>query len=440
MKKIRNTFLWVLFSLIIIIAVLYVESFSIGHSIDSMPSVGLNKNMSFPVENSDTTIELIDKTIQRLLRHEGLKGGATIAISKYGKLVYAKGIGYSDVEDSIPMKPFNIMRVASVSKLITAVAIMRLVEIGRLSLHQKVFGPTGILNDDKYIVFKDRRMGDVTIYELLNHSGGWSIRYGDPMFMPQSIARQTGKELPISMEDIIKFMQTKSMHFVPGSGSVYSNFGYGILGEIVAKASGMPYEDYVRSTVLAPMGIYDMQIGRSRITERLANEVKYYEADTSYCAFDYTDGDIMVRRSYGGTDIQTLGSAGGWVASATDLLKLALTIDGMDFVPDQLTSESIDTMTHHKLGFDPIGWRSVKGDSWYRSGTLAATSAMVARRPDSLCYVVILNCSNHKGPKLATEIRIIMDQVISRINSWPDVDLWSDDKQWMQYVHKEKKE
>lgn len=398
-----------------------------------MPSYIHNRNISYHVQNSDTTIELIDKAIERFLRNEGLTGGASIAISKDGKLVYAKGIGYSNVEDSIPMQPYNRMRVASVSKLITAVAVMRLVEEGKIALHQKVFGPTGVLNDDKYIAFKDKRMGEITVYQLLNHSGGWTARYGDPMFMSHSIAKQMGKELPISIEDIIRFMQVKSMHFNPGTCSVYSNFGYGILGEVIAKASGMPYEDYVKCEVLAPLGIYDMQLGYSKQSERLTNEVLYYEADTSHVALDYTGSDEMVRRAYGGSDIHTLGSAGGWIANAPDLLKLILTIDGFNSVPDQLSTLAIDTMVHHVNGFDPLGWRMTKDNNWYRSGTLAATSAMIARLPNGINYVVLLNCSNHRGPELATMLRITMDHIVGQIENWPEEDLYYNDNQWIAY-------
>ncbi|MCQ2228612.1 MAG: beta-lactamase family protein [Bacteroidales bacterium] len=389
------------------------------------------KGESYQVQNSDTVIDVIDKTIYRLLKREGLKGGASVAISKNGKLVYAKGIGFSSVEDSVPMLPGNILRVASVSKLITAVAVMKLVEKGSIGLHQKVFGPTGVLNNDKYLAYKDKRMGDVTVYQLLNHSGGWTARYGDPMFMPQSIARQMGKELPIKMEDIIRFMQTKSMHFKPGSASIYSNFGYGILGEIVAKASGMPYEDYVKSEVLAPLGIYDSQIGYSYLNERLDNEVVYYEADTSHVAFDYTGTGEMVRRAYGGTDIHTLGSAGGWVSSATDLLKLVLTIDGHQSIIDQLGKQTVDTMVNCQPGYDPLGWRRIIGDSWYRTGTLAATSAIIGRLDNDICYVVLLNCSNHRGPELATMLRLVMDAAIKNVENWPDNDMLSDDPEWM---------
>lgn len=387
-------------------------------------------------DDNDTIYEVIDKSLKSFFRREWLNGGMQVAISKNGKVVYSKGYGYSNVEDSIEMQPYNRMRIASVSKLITAIAIMHLVEQGKIYLDQRVFGFFGILNDEIYLTYKDKRITDITVRQLLNHSGGWTTRWGDPMFMPHSIARQMGKKLPISMQDIIRFMLEKRIHFTPGTASIYCNFGYGVLGEIIAKVSGMPYEDYVKSEILAPLGIYDMQLGYSFKHQALPNEAYYYEADTSACALNYnSDTTIYVRRSYGGTDINTLGAAGGWVASATDLLKIALAIDGFDDVPDILSKESISEMTKHDLGFDPIGWRSTKGDStWYRSGTLAATTAMIARHPNNVNYVILMNTGNHRGPELATVVKLIMDQIIPKMDLPSDVDLLQDDKYWQDRI------
>ena len=383
-------------------------------------------------DDNDTTLQVIDRNLNMLFSRESLKGGFQVAISKYGKVVYAKGFGYSDLEDSVEMQPYNVMRIASVSKLITAVAVMRLVDEGKISLDQRVFGPVGILNDDIYTAYADSRWADITVRHLLNHSGGWTSRWGDPMFIPHSIARQMGKRLTITIQDIIRFMMDKRLHFDPGTSSVYCNFGYGILGEVVAKVAGMPYEDYVRGTLLAPLGIYDMYIGHSHREHALPFEVKYYEADSSAVAIDYSVDTtvVYVRRSYGGSDIHTLGSAGGWVASAVDLLKLTLAIDGYDDVPDILTKESVDIMVERESGFDPLGWRTTVEDNWYRSGTLAATAAMVARRPDGVCYVVLINSGNHRGPVLANLIRQCMDKSISELEGYPSVDLLANDEVW----------
>ncbi len=394
---------------------------------------------SFRLTNADndTTLHVIDNALLRFMRSESLLGGASVAVSYRGRLVYAKGLGYSDLADSIEMQPYNIMRVASVSKLITAVAVMKLYEAGWLDLDQKVFGREGILNDSIYLNYKDRRFEEVTVYQLLNHSGGWTARWGDPMFMPNSIAMQTNKSLPISMQDILLFMQEKRVHFSPGSGSVYSNFGYGLLGLVIEKVAGTSYEEFVKSQVLEPLGIFDMQIGHSHLEDRLPREVLYYELDTTELVPDFATGKPISRRAYGATDIHTLGAAGGWVASASDLLKLVLTIDGLQSIPDQLTTATVDTMTHHAEAFDPIGWRTTAGDCWYRTGTLAATSAIIGRLDNEVCYVVLLNCSNYRGPNLASMLKLCMNRAIERIDTWPEVDLLADDVAWQRYLLKE---
>lgn len=390
----------------------------------------------FRISNSDSPDELVglfEAQLRRLMKREGLRGGVSVAISKGGRLVFAKGFGLSDVEDSVRMEPYNVLRVASVSKLITAVAIMRLVEQGRLTLDQKVFGPTGVLNDDIFSTMKDRRMGNVTIRNLLNHSGGWMTRYGDPMFMPQVVADEMGCGLPVSVEDIIRFMLGKSMHFQPGAYSVYSNFGYAILGEVVAKASGVPYEEYVRSEIMAPLGIYDAHLGYSRKEERLENEVLYYEQDTSFLTADYAQRGKMSRRAYGGSDIHTLGAAGGWVVSAPDLVKLALSIDGLGTVPDLLSRHLVDEMTVEDAKLDPLGWRRVVGGTWFRTGTLSASSAIVCRRPDGVCFAAILNSSNSRGPGLAVTLANVINQQIDKIVEWQAYDLWQGDERWQAY-------
>ncbi len=73
--------------------------------------------------------------------------GASVALVKHGKLVYAKGYGLADKENNEPVQPTHLFRIASISKLVTAVGIMKLVESNQLSLNDTVFGENGILND-----------------------------------------------------------------------------------------------------------------------------------------------------------------------------------------------------------------------------------------------------------------------------------------------------
>ena len=132
----------------------------------------------------------LDQTIERFMNQWEIKG-ASLAIMKDGKLIYSKGYGYADEENDVKTDVNHIFRIASVSKLITAAGIMKLVENGKLSLEDKVFGEDGILNDTTlYAPIKDKRTKSITVENLLRHQGGFTNRMGDPMFCPVDIAKK----------------------------------------------------------------------------------------------------------------------------------------------------------------------------------------------------------------------------------------------------------
>lgn len=373
----------------------------------------------------DSIYKNIDRNVEQFLSRWEI-AGASVAISHHGKMVFAKGYGWADKENEVEVEPYHLFRVASISKLVTATGIMKLVENGALQLTDKVFGPNGILREAPFNQYVDKKIEDIEIIHLLNHSGGWTTRWGDPLFMPYSIARQTGKELPLNQDDIIEFMLGKRLHFKPGTASYYSNLGYIILGRVIETITGEDYESYIKNTILYPLDIYDMQIGGSFIDERLPLEVKYYEPSDHLIVDDFYGLGEKVTGSYGGNDIKTLGAAGGWVASSTDLLKLLLALDGNPEPRDILTSESIQLMTTPSpIGHQPIGWRAITSNSWYRTGTFAGTSTILVRQDDGISYVVLLNSNTWKGPGLATDIRIMMNRAIDRTNDWFTDDLFN---------------
>ncbi len=366
----------------------------------------------------------IDHDVERFMQQWELTG-ASVAIAKDGEMVFAKGYGLADAENKIEVEPYHLFRVASISKLITTTGIMKLVEDNKLSLDDKVFGDNGILNFAPYNNYRDRKVENIKVLHLLNHSGGWTNRWGDPMFMPTIIARKLGKELPVTDEDIITFMLDKRLHYAPGTMSSYSNLGYAILSKVIERVSGQAYEDYIQSHVLYPLGIFDMQLGDSFLDDRKELEVKYYEPENSILISDYTGKDELVPRAYGGNDIHTLGAAGGWIASATDLMRLMLAIDGQPYPSDILTSESVEMMTTPVgKGFHPLGWRGVRKGERYRTGTLAGSSVLMVNREDGISYVILFNSSTWKGPMLANDIRSMMHKSISKTSEWPSYNLF----------------
>jgi CubicO group peptidase (beta-lactamase class C family) len=161
-----------------------------------------------------------EKVVNSFL-HRWSIAGASIAVSKDGKLIFAKGFGLADTVSKAVTQPYNQFRIASISKLITATAVMKLREEGKLTLEDKVFGPDGILNDPYFADPKDKRVYDITVAHLLAHEAGWSQRYGDQMFMPTVIAEKMKVKLPVDTKTIIRFALDKT--------PVYARAGQGLL-------------------------------------------------------------------------------------------------------------------------------------------------------------------------------------------------------------------
>ena len=326
----------------------------------------------------------LDQTIERFMNQWEIKG-ASLAIMKDGKLIYSKGYGYADEENEVKTDVNHIFRIASVSKLITAAGIMKLVENGTLSLDDKVFGKEGILNDTTlYAPIKDKRVNDITVENLLRHQGGFTNRAGDPMFCPVDIAEKMNVPAPADLNTIIKFVLSRRLGFTPGTSTCYSNIGYGILSKVIEKVSGKDYEKFIQDSILIPAGCYDMHLAHNLDKDRYFNEVKYYEQSDADLIRSCDGRDTLVYRSNGGNNIEAL--YGGWVASSTELLRFLSAIDAEDSYPDILTKESVETMTKCVKNALPLGWMNTndQGD-WWRSGTLAGTSAMLKRQRDGFC-------------------------------------------------------
>ena len=366
-----------------------------------------------------------EKTIRSFM-HRWSIAGASVAISLDGKLIYAKGFGYADTTSKEETQPYHKFRIASISKLVTAVAIMKLQEEGKLSLRDRVFGPNAILNDPYFSNPKDKRVYGITVAHLLSHEGGWTQRWGDQMFMPLLIADKMGVKPPADARTIVRFALDKGLHFTPGTGKAYSNLGYTILGLIIEKVSGMSYEEYCRKAVLEPLGIYDMSLAHNLLSQKAPFEVTYYEpSDVVLKPSIYGTGEL-VPPSYGGNDIEALGGAGAWLATAPDLIRLMLAVDGFKTRQDILTSQSIEFMTDNDNGYAPIGWKTtVYNGTWWRTGSFPGSAGMMKRQSDGIGWVILFNSSAWNGPEIYSYINNMMYRVLSQVKHWPNNDLFN---------------
>lgn len=394
-------------------------------SMEYVSSYDLIKPVNQRINNDFSVFEhsgYIDWQVDRFMLRSSIKG-VSIAVIDNEKLVFSRSYGYADEEKGIKTTPEHLFRIASVSKLITAIAVMKLVDEGSMHLNDYVFGPNGYFNDEKYLDVRDKRLNEITVLNLLNHTSGWTQRYGDPAFNPLIIANRVGDTPPATIDTYLKFVVSSRLYSTPGTTYSYSNIAYMFLGAIIEKVTGMRYEDFVRYQILYPNGIYDMHIAQNTYEERFPNEVKYYEQDGSPQILSYKGDSTYVSKTYGGNDVCLLGAAGGWIASAPELAKLLTIVDGFENVPDFLSTESIENMTG-KLE-NPLGWKAVEGGFWYRTGSFAGTAAMLHRRPDGKQWVFLCNTSNWQGPEFSKDIDRLMRRILKRVDKWPDQDLFN---------------
>jgi CubicO group peptidase (beta-lactamase class C family) len=339
----------------------------------------------------------LDKEISNYLKQWEMKG-ASVAIMRKDSLIYAKGYGWADQERDVKMDAGHILRMASVSKLITAVGIMKLQDEGRLSLKSKVFGPEGILKDnDLNSLVKDTTFYKITIEHLLRHQGGF---YRDPLFSSKDVKLQMRLTEPPVADDFFRLVLPRNLIFQPGSWQKYSNFGYLLLSRIIEHVSGKPYEQYIKDDVLAPAGCYDMHIAGNYYEDKRENEVRYYthNGDGKFIE-EYTGSGRMVERSYGGNNITLLSGAGGWCGSTIELARFVACIDGQNEIPDIISKKAVNQMIEY---FDKdtfsLGWNDTAPEKgWIRTGTFSGTSAIIRYFPDGECWIFISNTSTWKG-------------------------------------------
>lgn len=383
-----------------------------GKEAAEAPRKHLNDSLTNRMSDCAGLAEM-DSTVKKYLRRWEING-AQLAISRGDSLVYAKGFGWADRERGERMEPSHIMRIASVSKLVTAVGVMRLQEMGRLRLSDKVFGPKGILNDTAYTnAIRDQRYFDITVDQLLRHKAGFTNYAGDPMFSTRYIMMQNHLATPPDHDALLRIVLRRHLGYTPGSAQRYCNIGYMLLSMIIERRSGMDYETFMRKEVLEPAGCYDFHIAGNYYADRRPNEVRYYMHQGSEPVYEYNNSGRMVEKCYGENDIPRLAGAGAWCASAAELCRLVAAIDGIAYVPDILSRESVATMTRQMPdhGFS-IGWNFTnRQQPWVRTGSLSGTSAIVLRYPDGQCWVLITNTSTWKGHGFSHDTMALFDKL-----------------------------
>jgi N-acyl-D-amino-acid deacylase len=351
-------------------------------------------------------------------------------------LVLARGYGLADVEAGARVARDDMFRIASLSKLVTAAAVLKLVEQDRIDLDAPAFGylpdlpaPGGATEDP--------RLATITVRQLLHHAGGWDreVSY-DPMFMSTYIAGQLGEPAPSSADMVVRWMRGQPLDFDPGSRFAYSNFGYAVLGRIIEAVTEQPYDTWVQHNVLAPAGITRMRIGHTRLEDRADGEVRYYGFSGEPLATEsvFPDVDGSVPWPYGGWYQESLDAHGGWIASAVDLSRFLLAIDGRDTYADIINAGSVAAMTARPELPDwdftaywygmGVSVRPSGGDAnWWHNGALPGTATIFVRSYHGFTWVALFN-SRPADQSFFGAMDSTMWTALNTVESWPDYDLF----------------
>lgn len=406
-------------------------------------------------------MEKFEQKFSAILQSSAIPGAA-LAIAKDGKLVYARGFGWANLETREAVQPNSLFRIASISKSLTAVATLKLCQDRKLELDRKAFDLLGDLTpcSAQLSVYRasgvgtvngadgmksDPRIESITIRHLLNMTSGWHrLHSGDPIFSPTigDIARCCSVTMRPDPKSLIRYVLSKPLDAEPGTTYAYGNVDYVVLGEVIRRVSKQSYEEYVRQSILRPLGIRRMRLGRTTRTSE--HEVRYYgyPGEDTFESL-YPNSSRRVTAEYGGMfALESAPSSIGWIASSIDLLRFVTALSGVRATRLPLQSDwfykmlSIPLSTEvYKTSEYPnevfaMGWEVDPANepgsiTFSRHGSLDGTMSYVIHRKDGIAWSVLLNSRPPAYLSVRQKINETISDGISKQKSWPREDLFS---------------
>jgi CubicO group peptidase (beta-lactamase class C family) len=272
------------------------------------------------VPGQSAGVEVFDLAMKKYMKEHGVKTG-TLAVSRAGKLLLARGYGPADQGNRREISATDPMRIGTLSKLVTRAAVRQLIREGRLSPDTKAFPLLGLKPPPGQT--PDPRLEQVTVRHLLDQTGGWDQQATyDPMFRSLEIAAALKAPSPAGPRDIIRYMAGQPLQLAPGSRAHSSNFEYCVLGRVIEKVSGETFLAYVKDHLLGPIGVKSVELGRSLPEHRNPLEPIYLDQKTGRNVFD-PDSQQEVPLPDGGFCLEAMDACAGLVVSAEDLNRIS---------------------------------------------------------------------------------------------------------------------
>ena len=295
--------------------------------------------------------------------------GIAVAVAVDGHLAYAEGFGYADLEERVPALPTTKFRIGSISKTFTAVALVQLVEQGKVDLDAPV---------QKYVPSFPDKGAKITPRLLAGHLAGIRHYKGDEFLISRHYD---------SVLDSLKIFEYDPLVAPPGTAFHYSSYGFNLLSAVIASASGEKFIPYLREHVWTPLGLIDTTSDENRlITEQRS---RFYDRGDN--GSGPTENAPYVDNSY-------KWAGGGLLSTAEDMVRFGSALLHPGFLTEKslhLLFTSQKTNSGQETGYG-IGWFVHKSHSGQRiyehsGGSVGGTTQLIIY-PDS--HVVIAFLTN----------------------------------------------
>lgn len=297
--------------------------------------------------------------------------GLSVSLAQNDTIVFAQGFGMGDVEQSVPVRAESVFRIASISKPITATAVMQLVERGLVSLDDPI---------QRYVPsFPRKPQGEVRVRHLLTHTSGVRHYKGSEFSLAEFFP---------TLERAIAVFRNEPLEFAPGERYLYSTYGYNLLQGVIEVASGRSYEDYVRANIFVPASMlstyleHPQEIVRYRVRQYVAGATPFSVLNAPY------------------VDLSVKWAGGGIISTASDIARFSIALDqGRLLKPETLermyTSARLNNGNITGYGF---GWMVAQegGHTFvaHSGGAMGGTTYLLREPKARTAAVLLANLDN----------------------------------------------
>jgi D-alanyl-D-alanine carboxypeptidase len=343
-----------------------------------------------------------DAVIEQLLASTG-SAGASVAVAKDGRIVYARAYGMRDIDTGDPTRINSRYRFASMTKVLTAATLLQLVQAGGIALDDPVF-PV-LASKISLPAGHDPRLETITVRELLSHTSG--LRSIPDVFFNEEpgVADAFGPGGPTSCLQAAQWFVQFPLARDPGTQFDYVNMNYCLAGLIIEELTGEKFAAAVTHLTLARRGATDVVVGRSHL----------------FGPTDVTHRTPAVDVPGGGNFMESIGGAGALIGTPIDLVRF---LDGLD--PDKpgphlLTPELYQQFTTVQPGQGSwgLGAEVFGSGSFGHSGSLDGARGAMVHRADGFTYAITVNGSFNSH---SSTLRDAVARAIATVPSWP---IWS---------------